>query len=60
LPGNGTEVQLGRGSVDMPALLAKLEEHAFNGFVTVQRQAELGDSAKDCALAMEYLDNLFR
>ncbi len=60
LPAGGAEVQLGRGSVDMAALLARLEERDYNGYVTVQRQAGEADSVGDCVLAMEYLDNLFR
>jgi len=59
MPGGGTEVQLGRGSVDMPALLGGLEEHSYTGFVTVERHDDRGHSAKQCAQAMEYLDNLF-
>jgi sugar phosphate isomerase/epimerase len=60
MPGGGTEVQLGRGSVDTPALLAGLEEHAYSGYVTVERHDDQGRSAAHCAQAMEYLDNLFR
>ena len=59
MPGGGSEVQLGRGSVDMPALLARLEEHAYNGYVTIERHDDSGNSARQCAEAMEYLDNLF-
>lgn len=61
LPGEGMEVQLGRGSVDFPALLAKLEEFGYLGHVTVQRQVlPGGQSIRDCAAAIEYLENLFR
>ncbi len=55
----GTEVQLGRGSVDWPGLLGILEEHHYSGYLTVDR--EPGENAREqCSLAMEYLTNLFR
>jgi sugar phosphate isomerase/epimerase len=56
--GRGLEVQLGRGSVDWPHLLGVLEEHNYQGFLTVDRNAE-ERSVEQCAMAMEYLTNLF-
>ncbi len=56
--GRGIEVQLGRGSVDWAALLGLLEENNYNGFLTVERNAE-DDSVEQCATAIEYLTNLF-
>ena len=56
--GRTLEVQLGRGSVDLPHLLAKLEEHEYRGYLTVQR-AVRSDAAIQCAQALEYLENLF-
>ena len=57
--GRGLEVQLGRGSLDLPALLAILEEHEYNGYITVERDAE-SDAVLQCSQSLEYLDNLFR
>ena len=57
--GQTLEVQLGRGSVDLPHLLAKLEECNYRGYLTVQRAAN-SESAIQCAQALEYLENLFR
>lgn len=56
--GHGLEVQLGRGSVDLPPLLAMLEEQNYNGFITVERDAE-SDAVQQCGQAIEYLVNLF-
>jgi sugar phosphate isomerase/epimerase len=57
--GRGVEVQLGRGSIDWASLLGTLEEHGYNGFVTVERESE-ENSIQECGQAMEYLTNLFR
>lgn len=56
--GRGLEVQLGRGSVDWAALLGTLEEHNYNGYLTVERNSE-ENSLLECSQAMEYLTNLF-
>ena len=56
--GKGVEVQVGRGSVDFPALLAKLEEKQFRGYLTLS-QGESDNPLGDAALAKEYLDNLW-
>lgn len=59
--GGGAEVQLGRGSVDFPALLAGLEEHAYTGFITVERQLhdDPEKTLRDCVQGLGFLDNLF-
>lgn len=57
--GRGVEVQLGRGSVDWPGLLGTLEENDYQGYLTVERNAEEG-SVDQCATAMEFLTNLFQ
>ncbi len=51
-------VQLGRGSIDFPTLLASLEEHHYSGFITVQSP---GHGAGPAVLGeqMEYLANVF-
>ena len=52
------ETQLGRGSVDLPPLLAKLEEQHYNGYLTVQRP--VGDrSRQELGESLEYLENVF-
>jgi sugar phosphate isomerase/epimerase len=56
--GRGIEVQLGRGSVDWPALLGALEENRYAGYLTVERDAD-ENSVEQCSQAMEYLTNLF-
>lgn len=56
--GRGLEVQLGRGSVDLPSLLGKLEEHHYAGYLTVDRD-EQADAVLQCTQSVEYLDNLF-
>jgi sugar phosphate isomerase/epimerase len=57
--GRGLEVQLGRGSVDLPGLLGILEEHHYNGYITIERDTQT-DAVLQCAQSLEYLDNLFR
>ena len=52
------EVQLGRGSVDLPPLLAKLEEKNYQGYMTVQCQRS-DDSRLQLGQSLEFLDNLF-
>ncbi len=57
--GKTSEVQLGRGSVDWSSLLGLLEEKGYQGFLTVQRDAESG-AIQQCGESLEYLDQLFR
>ena len=56
--GRGLEVQLGRGSVDLPALLGKLEEYHFAGYLTIERD-EQTEAVLQCSQAIEYLENMF-
>ena len=56
--GRGIEVQLGRGSVDWPALLGLLEENNYTGFLTIERESE-ENSIEEVGQAIEYLTNLF-
>lgn len=56
--GKRIEVQLGRGSVDWPQLLGLLEEKNYDGYFTVQRDAE-SDAVTQCAQSLEYLTQLF-
>ncbi len=56
--GRGLEVQLGRGSVNLPELLGILEEHNYNGFFTIERDSE-SEAILHCGQAVEYLDSLF-
>ena len=56
--GRGLEVELGRGSVDLPALLGLLEEKNYTGYFTVERDAE-SEPVLHCANAIEYLTRLF-
>lgn len=54
-----TEVALGRGEADLPAVLATLEEHGYRGPVTVERR-EGADPASDVANAVAYVRTLLR
>ena len=56
--GRGLEVQLGRGSVDLPALLGMLEEQHYAGYLTIDRDEE-SDAVLQCGQAIEFLTNLF-
>ena len=56
--GRGLEVQLGRGSVDLPALLGILEERNYSGYFTIERDSE-SESVLHCGQAVEYLNSLF-
>ncbi len=50
----GLEVQLGRGSVDFPALLGALEEQDYRGYFTIQR-SESRDPIAEISDAVQYL-----
>lgn len=50
----GYQVQLGRGSVDFPAVLAALEEHTYRGFFTIAHQ-EGPDAVDQISDAISYL-----
>jgi sugar phosphate isomerase/epimerase len=52
------EVQLGRGSVDLPPLLALLEEQDYAGFITVQCPASQ-DARIRLGQSLEYLERVF-
>lgn len=56
--GQGIEVQLGRGVVDFPPLLAILEENNYQGFITVDRHPGV-QTAVECSQSFEYLENVF-
>jgi sugar phosphate isomerase/epimerase len=51
------EVQLGRGSVDFPELLAKLAERGYRGYFTVLRN-DAADPAAEIGQAIKYLRSL--
>jgi sugar phosphate isomerase/epimerase len=54
----GVEVELGRGSVDWPEVLARLEQFNFSGYATVGR-SDSPNPVLECQQAAEYLKNLF-
>lgn len=56
--GRGVEVQVGRGSVDFPELLGKLEERQYAGYLTVQRN-EADEPVLECRQAIEFMRNLW-
>ena len=53
----GSEVALGRGSIDPPALLGGLEEQDYRGTITIERR-ESADPHFEIGQAIEYLRNL--
>lgn len=55
--GRGVEVQLGRGSVDFPALLGALENFAYRGDVTIERN-NCDDPQREIGQAVAYLHEL--
>lgn len=55
----GVEVQLGRGSVDLPAMLGKLEERHFEGYLTVERN-EADNTLEQLDQSLQYLTRLFQ
>ena len=55
--GRGLEVQLGRGSVDYPAILGIIGELNYHGYLTVTREGA-ADPVGEVALAVEYLKNI--
>ena len=55
--GRGIEVQLGRGSAELPELLAVLEEHQYRGYITVERR-DADSPIGDVRQAVEFLRNL--
>ncbi len=53
----GFEVPLGRGSVDWPDLLGRLEEHEYRGWFTLQRR-DTSNPVAEIDDAMRYLKSL--
>lgn len=56
--GRGLEVQLGRGSVDFPELVAVLEERNYRGWFTIERR-DAADPVHEIGESMEFLRNLY-
>lgn len=55
--GRGQETQLGRGSADFPALIGALEDFAYRGYFTIDRQHS-ADPQSDIANAVQFLRNM--
>jgi sugar phosphate isomerase/epimerase len=55
--GRGIEVQLGRGSVDFPELLATLAQSGYRGYFTLQSE-DSTDPAGEIGQAIQYLRSL--
>ncbi|MBX3411642.1 MAG: sugar phosphate isomerase/epimerase [Pirellulales bacterium] len=55
--GRGIEVPLGRGSVDFPAIIGALEQHAYRGYYTIERE-RAENPELELASAVRYLRNL--
>ena len=56
--GRGIHVQLGRGSADLPNLLAMLEENQYDGYLTIDRESD-SDPVLQCQQAIAYVKQLF-
>ncbi len=56
--GRGIETPLGRGTADFPALAGVLEDHAYRGHFTIDRQ-ESADPITDVGNAVQFLQNLY-
>ena len=52
--GRGTRAALGHGTADFPALLAALDEHRYQGYLTVTHHAA-ADPVEETAQAVRYL-----
>jgi sugar phosphate isomerase/epimerase len=52
--GRGTEVELGRGLVDFPEIIATLEERHFQGSYVIDRE-QLTDPTNDLATSIQFL-----
>ena len=57
IEGQGIEVQLGRGSADVPALMGSLEEHAFRGWLTISRRSG-DDPVRQIGESVQFLESL--
>ena len=55
--GNSTEVELGRGSVDFPALVGQLEEHNYRDWLTIECRHS-SQPIEDVGNAVKYLRSL--
>lgn len=55
--GRGLEVALGRGSVDFPQILGRLEEQGYRGYLTVER-LQSDNPVAEVGLAVQYLKSL--
>jgi sugar phosphate isomerase/epimerase len=55
--GRGSEVELGRGSVDFPAVLGALEDHAYRGYLTVARDSAV-EPVTEFGNAVEFLKRI--
>ncbi len=55
--GRGLETPLGRGSVDFPLLLSRLEEEQYRGYFTIVRE-QVADPLTELGHAVQYLRNI--
>lgn len=55
--GRGIEVPLGRGNAELPELLAKLEEHHYQGYITIERR-QSDNPIYEISQAVQFLRNL--
>ncbi|MGI9455746.1 MAG: sugar phosphate isomerase/epimerase family protein [Aeoliella sp.] len=55
--GGTVEVELGRGSADLPAILAELEAHDYRGWTTIERNSS-AEPITDIGNAVTYLRKL--
>ena len=54
----GPEMPLGKGSVNFPAFVAKLREVGYDGPLTIEREIEGEEQARDIIAAKALLESL--
>ena len=54
----GNETPLGEGSVNFPALIAKLKEVGYDGPLTIEREIEGDEQIRDILKAKSMLEEL--
>lgn len=56
--GRGLETPLGRGMADFPTLVGMLEDYAYRGYLTIERQ-QAADPVAEIGSAIKFLRNLY-
>lgn len=54
----GTEKRIGDGRVNFPLLIKKLKEHGYDGAITIEREIDGEEQARDVLYAKKFLEEL--